>query len=428
MAIPYTVRKPSGVYLFRWRIPADYQHLGNELRLSLRTSDKHQARAKAAALRLEVESLIHDVASLDELRQRIAPERPKRRRQQRQPSRLASASSSTLTALWDKYAAHQLADARDRTRHQSRHALGVMVELIGDLQPDAFDKPAARDFVERLADYPARRSLGRMSFMTLEEIQAGDYQRISATTQNNIVTLVSSFAAWLVNFGYLTANPLQGIKPKRSKPAKRKTWTRHELSQWFGSTTYQQADGWQYWLPLLGIHTGARLEELAALAPDDIQQHQGIHYIDIHGRDGRQVKNAGSWRAVPIHSHLIELGFLEYATSRKGQERLFDVDPWKGRYGFRPSKWFTRQRQKLAISPDFHGFRHTVAETLRLAGGQSHAISWLLGHAAQTMTDHYGSDADKRERLPMLAELVERLDWRGELKGCPETGHPLSPA
>ncbi|MGM0786008.1 MAG: DUF6538 domain-containing protein, partial [Pseudomonadota bacterium] len=214
-------------YFFRWRIPADYQHLGDELRLSLRTSDKHQARAKAAALRLEVETLIHDVDSLDDLRQRIAPERPQRRSRQRRPSQRASAPSSTLTALWDKYAAHQLAGAREKTRHESRHALGVMMELIGDMPADHFDKAAARDFVERLADYPTRRSLGRFATMTLEQIQASDYQRISPRTQRNTVALVSTFATWLVNFGYLPVNPLDGIKPKRgSTSGKRKTLNR----------------------------------------------------------------------------------------------------------------------------------------------------------------------------------------------------------
>ncbi|MDT8878516.1 site-specific integrase [Halomonas saccharevitans] len=405
MAIPFTVRKPSGAYHFRWRIPADYQHLGVELRLSLATTDKHEARAKAANLRLKAESLIHDAESLDELRQQLS-ERPRRRHTPRQ----APAPNPTLSALWERYASHQLVDARDRTRHQSRHALGVMVELVGDMPADSFDKAAARDFVERLADYPARRSLGRQASMTLDEIQAGDYQRISATTQNNISTLVSSYAAWLVNFGYLGANPLTGIKPKRSKAtAKRKTWTRDELALWFDA--HQQATGWRYWLPLLGVYTGARLEELAALAPGDVLQHGDIYHIDIHGRDGRQIKNAGSWRLVPIHSRLIELGLLDLVASRKENERLFDVEPWQGRYGFKPSKWFTRQRAKLGIAPDFHGYRHTVAEELRLRGGQGHAISWLLGHSAQSMTDHYGSDGDKLQRLPMLYELVERLNW-----------------
>ncbi|QTF91670.1 site-specific integrase [Halomonas sp. BM-2019] len=406
MAIPYTVRKPSGTYHFRWRLPSDYRHLGNELRLSLRTTDKHQARAKAAALRLEVERLIHEVASLDELRHRIAPARPQRRPQQHQPA------TPTLTALWDKYAGHQLAGAREKSRHESRHALSVFVELVGDLPADTFDKAAARDFVERLADYPTRRSLGRFASMTLEEIQAGDYPRISVVTQTKNISLLSGYAAWLVNFGYLPANPLTGLKPKRtSGSGKRKTWTRDELAQWFGSETHRHAGGWQYWLPLLGIYTGARLEEMAALAPDDIRHHQGIDYIDIHGRDGRHIKNAGSWRLVPIHSRLVELGLLDYMVARAGQERLFDVTAWKGRFGFRPSKWFTYHRQKLGIGPDFHGLRHTVAEELRLMGGQGHVISWLLGHSAQNMTDQYGADGDKRQRLPLLAELVERLDW-----------------
>jgi len=284
-----------------------------------------------------------------------------------------------------------------------------MVELIGDMPVEQLDKSAARDFVERLASYPSRRSLGRFASMKLADIQASSFQPISPRTQRNTVALISSYMTWLVNFGYIPTNPMVGIKPKRSKVAsKRKTWRREELAQWFNSATHKQTKGWRHWLPLMAIHTGARLEELAALAPSDVHHHKGIDYIDIHGRDGRHVKNDGSWRLIPLHSRLIELGFLDYVNSRQGQ---FDLTAWKGRYGFRASKYFTYHRNKLSIEPDFHGLRHTVAEELRLQGGQSHAISWLLGHAAQTMTDHYGNDGDKLHRLPILAKLIERLEW-----------------
>ncbi|MEP4557699.1 site-specific integrase [Cobetia amphilecti] len=412
MAIPYTVRKPSGVYHFRWRIPSEYQHLGNELRISLATKDKHEARLTAASLRLKVGDLVGSVSSLEELRRQLSPDCPQRPSKGRQHTDEPKGPAEALSALWERYRAHQLADARDKTRHESRHALGVLVELVGDVDPRRLDKSVARDFVERLEDYPSRRGLGRFASMSLAQIKAGSYQPISNTTQRNIITRVSSFAAWLVSFGYLDANPLQGLKPKRAKgAAKRKTWTHDELRTWFGSSAGQTGTGWQYWLPLLAIYTGARLEELAALAPDDIGRHDGIDYLEIHGTDGRHIKNAASWRAVPIHPRLIELGFLDLVASRQGCERLFDLPRRQGRYGFTASKWFTRHRAKLGIAADFHGYRHTVAEALRLAGGQGYAIAWLLGHSAQSMTDHYGSDAGKRQRLAALASLVGLLDW-----------------
>lgn len=412
MAIPYTVRKPSGVYHFRWRIPSEFQHLGNELRISLATKDKHEARHRAASLRLKVDGLVGSAASLDELRRSVMPGIPALERKPRpKPSPPKAVESFTL--LWERYAAHQLDDVRGKTRHESRHALGVLVELVGDVDPQRFDKAVAREFVERLGVYPSRRGLGRFASMSLADIKADGYQPISPTTQRNIITRVSSFAAWLVSFGYLEANPLQGLKPKRGKGiAKRKTWTQDELKAWFGASVGQTGAGWQYWLPLLAIYTGARLEELAALSPGDIGRHDGIDYLEIHARDGRHVKNAASCRTVPIHPRLIELGFLDLVAGRQEHERLFDLQRRQGRYGFNASKWFTRQRAKLGIEADFHGYRHTVAEELRLAGGQSYAIAWLLGHSAQTMTDHYGRDADKRQRLPMLADLVGMLDWK----------------
>jgi integrase len=55
------------------------------------------------------------------------------------------------------------------------------------------------------------------------------------------------------------------------------------------------------WLPLLGLWTGARLEELGGLRVEDVKQEGSIPYIFIRATDGRRLKNKGSERRVPSH-------------------------------------------------------------------------------------------------------------------------------
>lgn len=327
------------------------------------------------------------------------------------------ADSQRLSGMWDAFAEECLKEAKLKTQQSIRQALAVLIEVVGDLPANRIDKQTVRLFVKELARYPAQRNKGKRKNLTLDEVRAGDHTVISPRTQANIINNLHNFSGWLVEIGVLDANPFTMRKKQHSKqPPKRKTWTEGELALWFSSDLYLKHkdstfDRWKYWLPLLGIYSGARLEELAALAPTDIRMHDGVRFFEIHARDGRSVKNASSWRYVPIHSHLIKLGFMNYVESRKWEERLFNLTPYNGEYGKSASKAFGYIRKKLGIEPTFHGYRHTVAEALRLKKAQPEHISWLLGHSGKTMTDFYGSDADKRHRLPLLLETVEHLNW-----------------
>lgn len=413
--IPYTIRKPSGLFYFRFVHPK-----GGEVRLSLATNDKHQARAKAARLRLVVDSLLPSSPSRIELKDSLkaalnrsdlpaqAPLAPQPIQSPVQP--VETPPAPKLTDLWNEYVQQGLADTRESTKKRFRAALDVFIELCGSLRVNQLDKVVARHFIGKLASYPKYRTQGRFEKMSLDAIRnQPSFQPITTTTQGNLISHVGSFFNWLAKFGYIEQNPLAGLAPKRSKPAKRKTWNQSELKQWF--RMHRKESGWKYWLPVLAIYTGARLEELAALAPGDIHHHQGQWYIRLHDDDGRQLKNENSKRLIPIHSQLITLGFLSLVNDRRNHARLFDLKPYNGKYSHNAGKWLGRQRAKLGIEPDFHGLRHTVIESLRLAGADITATRWIVGHAGQSMTDHYGMDADKLKRLPVMAEAVELLDW-----------------
>lgn len=62
-----------------------------------------------------------------------------------------------------------------------------------------------------------------------------------------------------------------------------------------------------WWVPLIGLHAGARLEEILQLRPAHIEMVEGVAVVAF-GRDlGTSVKTPGSRRRTAIHPFLIEL-------------------------------------------------------------------------------------------------------------------------
>jgi len=174
---------------------------------------------------------------------------------------------------------------------------------------------------------------------------------------------------------------------------------------------------YQYWLPLLGLYTGARLEEICQLYLNDIQEVDGIWVINVNddGTDKR-IKTTSSRRLIPIHSKLIDLNLLGYVQKLRkgGHVRLFpELVRGRDGYGQVPSKWYGRFRDRLGWQPqkpnlDFHSFRHTVANALKQSGQQQAHISALLGHLQESVTiGIYGDNFAP----PIMKKLVKNLDF-----------------
>jgi integrase len=162
----------------------------------------------------------------------------------------------------------------------------------------------------------------------------------------------------------------------------RQLWEPEELKALFGSPIYLKGErpvGGKgeaaYWLPLLALFSGARLNELAPLCADDVKLDaaSGVHFITVieDADAGRGVKTESSLRAVPIHSELVRIGFLEFVNNVRQHEgpsaRLFPkLTPGpKGGFGEAFSKWFGRYKRDLGIdkTPIFHNSENGGAAT-----------------------------------------------------------------
>ena len=145
-----------------------------------------------------------------------------------------------------------------------------------------------------------------------------------------------------------------------------------------------------FWLPLLALFTGARLNELSSLKVSDVAHNDIIGaqciFIKAEKRSGKRLKTEQSERFVPLHPQLIAAGFLEYVsnyiTERGANAWLFPkVAPGTtGKSAF--SKWFGRYIGAHGVTDAtkvFHSFRHSFVDALRLAGIGGEINMALLG-------------------------------------------------
>ena len=198
-------------------------------------------------------------------------------------------------------------------------------------------------------------------------------------------------------------NPWQGLYIKVPKVITRRPWRDEELHTLFSQPLFQKYElpessrgggAAAYWIPLIGLFTGARIGELAQLRTSDITYEDGVPVINItDAGDGQKLKTSASRRSIPIHSELLRLGLLKYvADVRSAKPPLSDLPPdslWpelgscSERQSNQISSWFSSYRKKIGLTdiyPDFHCLRHTARTKMAKAKIPEQVMDAITGH------------------------------------------------
>lgn len=228
---------------------------------------------------------------------------------------------------------------------------------------------------------------------------------LSAITITKRIAAIKSVLSYALNNGLISENPASRIRLKtaKNKIDKRVPYSPKDLECIFMSRIYQ--DGYRpragggeaaYWLPLLGLYTGARLEELGQLRIKDVQESEGVHYIELTSLadvgETLSIKSEAGHRIIPLHPDILDKGFLKFVSSQKtaGAKRLFsDLKP--NRYGTLTqnwSKWWNQRFTKVELGIDdpkkvFHSFRHNFMQSCREAGIPDDIRKVLMGHSLE---------------------------------------------
>jgi integrase len=296
---------------------------------------------------------------------------------------------------------------RVKTRCDNQAAIANFVELVGNIPLSSVNPNICRDFKSKLIRYPLHRTkLIEFKGIDVCVLIKSDktYPTISITTVNNQIRKINSFFNWLVKQGLLTSNPIIGmkIKQKTSLKAARTSFNDSDISSLFSTAIFSEHQflhDYQYWLPLLALYSGARLEELCQLHIADIKLDSEIPYFNIDDEYHEQhLKNNSSRRAIPIHPELISLGFKVFVNQKQfqGEAKLFGyLVPQRQQLGHKPSQWFSKYKKRCGIADTkkvFHSFRHTMVDSLKKIRAQDYEIKSLLGHQNGSVThDIYGS-------------------------------------
>lgn len=196
-----------------------------------------------------------------------------------------------------------------------------------------------------------------------------------------------------------------------------------ELKTIFDALPSAAVEPWQFWIPLIGLYTGARVGEPAALLVKHFERESKLDIMFLPG-----TKTDCSPRHIPIHPDLIELGLLDFVAKRKldGFSRLFDcpISESNGA-GAMPSKWFGSFLDTVKITSKtkvFHSFRHTLIALLKSRGSDLEARCQYVGHGSIGSAVHrsYGGD-DSGLGMPLIKmRVVDFIDWDAYYEWSPD--------
>lgn len=340
----------------------------------------------------------------------------------------------SLSRLFDAWRNER--QVKPKTLIEWQTAFRMFYEIVGDKPVRQIGKEDIRlykDTLLRLPSSMSKKYRGRSVPDVLDTIDDDPaIPRLKAASVNKYLTALGTVFAYAETNGYAEQNPTVGMKvplPKTNSN-KRVPYSVDDLHTIFswpvwtgcssaarpknpGTYIYQNAN---YWLPLLALFSGCRLEELGQAYADDIRLDDGVMVLDINDDDDKTLKAASSRRLMPIHPELRKCGFLDYATDMQnsGHTRLFpDLRPDRnGIITAGWSKWWGRYQRGMGLTDErkvFHSFRHGFRDTLRNAGIPVDLADTLMGHANPTMGGRYG----RGHTVTALAQAIQKVDYSG---------------
>lgn len=322
-----------------------------------------------------------------------------------------------------------------------RSILPEMVEYIGDKPCDELKQNDFLTFGDDLCQLPPNWKDLRAKGHSLRELAVQDHDVCiaKATFERSYKAAIGAFLRYAQSrYGddgfpsHISAEGMEYIGRRTDPERNQRPMKSDELRRLFEGAEMKAfaADPKQahcYWLPHIGLYTGARVREVCQLNPQtDIRQDDGVWFFDIT-EDGeaaegvtKSAKTVSSRRHVPIHPVLLDLGFLDYLGKLKksGARQLFpEWKPKGGDAAGHAAEWFRdfiteiglRDETPGAMLIGYHSFRHTfLTRAKRLGISERHLIT---GHAPTGVSKAQRGYEWSAPPLSDLQAVVNRVSY-----------------
>lgn len=363
-------------------------------------------------------------------------------------------TTKALSVCVQEYVAEQVQGNNwtAKTRQENEAIYRLLIEVFGDPDIAALTQDDLNDAMIKLRQLPANASkfypgmtvtkvlaqpaVQAMNLRTADEDAAdkdtSKIHPIDPSTTNKYARRIKQFLRHARDKRW-TATPLDGklaIKVNLRADEARLPYEKDELQQivdLLAETPSHRHLKWpqNFWITLIGMLSGMRLDEVAQLHVADIKRVAGVlcfhvHDDPAHDRAHKTHKLKTNWsrRDVPVHSQLLQLGFKEYVAEleARGEERLWpDLRHGRDGYAAKFGRWFEAFNRNY-ITPDkrkvFHSFRHNMADALDdLENVSPRVICDVLGQKPDAVTFSRYAKSKPKQMQKALDKVTYRLDF-----------------
>lgn len=323
-----------------------------------------------------------------------------------------------------------------KTLNSYQAAINTFIKIVGDKPLNELSVQDQNRFEDVIVNLPLNSTkLESTRSVSIDQMLLLKMPSISVQNAKNIARRANVFLTWA--FRREGATPpfelLGSLKlTKKTKSVKkRRAFSDEELAILFNPATYAQSNQYSpymFWLPLIGLHTGMRINEIAQLELSDINEYDRILCFNVTDlpdpneeaeliAPSKRVKTDAGKRLVPVHHKLKELGLTDYIAMLRsaGHSRLFpDLTSGRDGPGQPASKHFGRYCDKVGLkNPElvFHSFRHGAVGRMRSAKVEKELRKAVVGHSLLEDThDGYG-DINNDHSVGSKYEAVEALNF-----------------
>lgn len=465
--VAHLVQSRHGIFYFRYvppvRLRQQSPELPSEIRISLRTRDPREAMRQSHFLAYHYQTLAMGKDSTTPFYPQLThvfPDIHGREHKLEYTPEEATAALQMIQALQTGQAqpaesapALPEAPAPMEAVPNKAYLLSTLIKTYGVARPkrswEFEQEPALRDFrefvavrqimarfdmtasslseqsIRRYRDYLVKTPAGVRGLREYwRDRKEPDGPPMAPKTVNKKLSHIRGFLVWLRRGNYIRtdlAPMLYDAPVDETQTASYQPFTRAELKSLFESEEFRHpATPWRYWLPVLGLYTGARLDELCQLFVADVRPYQAdpddppsphtcLHITraispedkaKLPEGEGKSLKTADSERWIPLHPKLIELGFLAFVDAQRaaGHVRLFPDLSYDAKNGYarKASRWFQDFTRSQGVyqprTKVFHSFRGTLNRALQRTKMEETMRETLLGHKPQSVNrQNYGN-------------------------------------